>query len=62
VISALHSAKKTFKRPVLFAVWTGEEKGLLGSRYYVSHPTIPQERFAANVNLDQLPPSFRSKP
>ena len=25
----LHSAKKTFKRPVLFAVWTGEEKGLV---------------------------------
>jgi hypothetical protein len=31
----LHSAKKPPRRPILFAVWTGEEKGLLGSRYYV---------------------------
>jgi hypothetical protein len=57
----LHTAKTTVKRPVLFAVWTGEEKGLLGSRYYVAHPTIPKEQFAANVNLDQLRPIFPLK-
>jgi hypothetical protein len=57
----LRSAKKPLKRPVLFAVWTGEEKGLLGSRYYVAHPTIPKEKFAANVNLDQLRPIFPLK-
>ena len=58
---SLKAARKTMKRPVLFAVWTGEEKGLLGSRYYVAHPTIPKERFAANVNLDQLRPIFPLK-
>jgi Zn-dependent M28 family amino/carboxypeptidase len=57
----LKAARITMKRPVLFAVWTGEEKGLLGSRYYVAHPTIPKERFAANVNLDQLRPIFPLK-
>jgi hypothetical protein len=57
----LKMAKKSLKRPVLFAVWTGEEKGLLGSRYFVAHPTIPKERFAANINLDQLRPIFPLK-
>src|SRR6185503_9727513 len=30
-----------FRRPILFLVVTGEEKGLLGSRWFVKHPTIP---------------------
>jgi hypothetical protein len=57
----LHSARKPPRRPILFAVWTGEEKGLLGSRYYVAHPTISKEKFVANVNLDQLRPIFPLK-
>jgi Zn-dependent M28 family amino/carboxypeptidase len=46
------------KRSILFAAFTGEEKGLLGSRWYVDHPTIPISQLAANVNLDQLRPLF----
>ena len=46
------------RRPVLFAIFTGEEKGLLGSRYYTKHLTVPREQLAANVNLDQLRPIF----
>ena len=57
----LHATKKTLKRPVLFAVWTGEEKGLLGSKYFVAHPTAPKEKLAANINLDQLRPIFPLK-
>jgi len=57
----LHAAKKTLKRGVLFAVWTGEEKGLLGSKYFVAHPTVPKEKLAANINLDQLRPIFPLK-
>src|SRR4029077_20035062 len=49
------------RRSLLFAVVTGEEKGLLGSRYYTAHPTIPKERMAANLNLDQLRPIFPLK-
>ena len=37
---------------------TGEEKGLLGSRYYTTHVTVPREQLVANVNLDQLRPVF----
>jgi hypothetical protein len=49
------------KRSILFGVWTGEEKGLLGSKWYVAHPTLPKESFVANVNLDQLRPIFPLK-
>jgi hypothetical protein len=47
-----------FRRPILFLVVTGEEKGLLGSRWFVKHPTVPLSRIAADINLDQLRPIF----
>jgi Zn-dependent M28 family amino/carboxypeptidase len=47
-----------YRRPVLFAAFTGEEKGLLGSRYFVAHPTVPRQAIVANINLDQLRPIF----
>jgi hypothetical protein len=40
------------KRSIVFALWTGEEKGLLGSRYYVAHPLI--EKTVCNLNLDMI--------
>jgi hypothetical protein len=46
------------KRSVLFIAWTGEEKGLLGSRWFVAHPTVPLAQVAGVVNLDQLRPLF----
>ncbi|HDP95604.1 MAG TPA: M20/M25/M40 family metallo-hydrolase [Candidatus Aminicenantes bacterium] len=42
------------KRTVLFALWTGEESGLLGSTYYVAHPTYPLAKTVANLNLDMI--------
>jgi len=50
-----------YRRPILFAAWTGEEKGLLGSRWFVAHPTVPLSRIAADINLDQLRPIFPLK-
>ncbi|HEY7005770.1 MAG TPA: M28 family peptidase, partial [Sphingomicrobium sp.] len=50
-----------FKRPILFVAFTGEEKGLLGSHWYVAHPTVPLSRTAADINLDQLRPIFPLK-
>jgi Zn-dependent M28 family amino/carboxypeptidase len=47
-----------YRRPILFAAWTGEEKGLLGSRWFIAHPTVPKPRLAADINLDQLRPIF----
>jgi hypothetical protein len=52
---------RAFRRLILFAGWTGEEKGLLGSRWFVAHPTIPKPRLAADLNFDQLRPIFPLK-
>jgi len=41
-------------RSVLFALWTAEERGLLGSEHFGAHPTIPLEKMAANLTLDVL--------
>ena len=42
------------KRTVLFCLWTGEEEGLLGSRYYVMNPAFPIEKTVAYINLDMI--------
>ncbi len=42
------------KRSILFANWDAEEKGLLGSKHWVAHPTIPLDRVAAVLNLDMI--------
>lgn len=39
---------------VLFALWSGEEMGLLGSAHFVEHPTLPLSDVAANLNLDMV--------
>jgi Zn-dependent M28 family amino/carboxypeptidase len=39
-------------RTVIFALWTAEEKGLLGSEFYAAHPLYPLARTAAMINLD----------
>lgn len=39
-------------RSLIFAAWTAEEKGLLGSDYYAAHPVVPLGRTAAVINLD----------
>ncbi len=49
------------KRSILFCAFTGEEKGLLGSTWFVEHPTVPIANLAADINLDQLRPLFPLK-
>lgn len=46
------------KRSILFALWTGEEKGLLGSRYYVSHPFFTKEKTPMYFNMDMISRSY----
>jgi hypothetical protein len=41
-------------RSILLSAWAGEEKGLLGSRYYVSHPRFPLNRTAAMFQMDMI--------
>jgi hypothetical protein len=42
------------KRSVLCMLMTGEEKGLLGSKYYVTFPVFPLENTVADVNIDMV--------
>lgn len=42
------------RRSILFVVFGSEEKGLLGSFYYVDHPLRPLDKTAAVVNLDMI--------
>lgn len=42
------------RRSILFAIFTGEELGLLGSSYYVSHPQWPLAHTVCNLNIDMI--------
>ena len=42
------------KRSILFIATTGEEKGLLGSSYYIDNPVVPLYKTIANVNIDGI--------
>jgi Zn-dependent M28 family amino/carboxypeptidase len=44
----------TPKRTVLFAEWNAEEMGLLGSKHYVAHPTLPLDDTIAAYNFDMV--------
>jgi len=44
------------RRSLLFVIVTGEEKGLLGSKYFAAHPTVPPKSIAADVNVDMFLP------
>jgi len=57
----LSEAKTRPKRSVLFVIFTAEEKGLLGSRYFAGHPTVPENAIAADLNLDMFMPIFPLK-
>ena len=45
---------KPLNRGVIFAFWSGEELGLLGSAYFAEHPLVPLTNIAACVNFDMV--------
>lgn len=57
IASAFAEAKRQGlgpRRSVLCMLVTGEEKGLLGSEFYVEFPVFPLENTVANVNIDMI--------
>ena len=50
------------KRSVLFAAWSGEEAGLLGSTYYAANPVWPLETTVADITVDSLLPGTEIDP
>jgi Zn-dependent M28 family amino/carboxypeptidase len=50
----LFAANPRPQRTLVFAAWTGEERGLLGSEYYAQHPLFAMQTMAANLTFDTL--------
>jgi hypothetical protein len=50
------AAGSPFRRSVILLAVTGEEAGLLGSRWFAAHPTVPPSAIVADVNLDMFLP------
>lgn len=49
------------QRSVVFVAVTLEESGLLGSKYYVAHPTFPLDKIAGVINIDAMSVAGRAK-
>ena len=61
---AAHAGKGP-RRSLLFLANTGEEKGLLGSQYYTSHPVYPLANTVTDLNIDMIgrtDPAHEGKP
>ena len=58
---AFKKAKKQPERSIMFIALTGEEQGLLGSEYYGAHPLVPVNKTVANINIDAMQASGKTK-
>ena len=56
VAASLRKSPEQLKRSVLFLFVTGEEKGLLGSKYFTQYPTVDPEALVADINIDMFLP------
>ena len=54
VINAFVTTGLTCRRSILFALWDGEEKGLLGSEHWASNPSVPIEQIRLAINMDMV--------
>ncbi len=61
IADSLHRIHTQLKRSVLFVFVTGEEKGLLGSKYFAANPTVPKSSIVADINSDMFLPIFPLK-
>jgi Zn-dependent M28 family amino/carboxypeptidase len=56
VAAFLRKHPENLKRSLLFVFVTGEEKGLLGSKYFAAHPTVEPKSMVADINIDMFLP------
>lgn len=54
LVEAIAGARPAPRRSVLFLLTGGEERGLVGSRWYAAHPTVPLDSIVGLVNLDMI--------
>ena len=50
----LVNARVKPRRSILFVWHTAEEKGLLGSKWFTEHPTVPLNKIVAQLNMDMV--------
>jgi len=56
VAASLKAHPEKLSRSLLFVFVTAEEKGLLGSRFFATHPTVPAKSIVADINIDMFLP------
>lgn len=54
IAEALADLPENPRRSIVFLHVSGEEHGLLGSRWYSDHPTVPAQQIVANINVDMI--------
>ncbi|HEX3928969.1 MAG TPA: M28 family peptidase [Gemmatimonadales bacterium] len=54
IAEAVAALKGHTRRSVIFLNVSGEEKGLLGSAWFVNHPTVPLDLVVADINMDMI--------
>jgi hypothetical protein len=59
--ATVKETKPTVRRSILFLILTGEEKGLLGSKYFAGNPTVPAHSIVADINTDMFLPLYPLK-
>ena len=45
---------ENFRRGILFALWSGEEMGLIGSSHFAEHPAVALSNVVACLNFDMV--------
>ncbi|MGD8279362.1 MAG: M20/M25/M40 family metallo-hydrolase [Gemmatimonadota bacterium] len=54
IAEAFATAPEKPRRSILFVFHTGEEAGLLGSRWFTDHPTVPRDSIVTQINIDMI--------
>jgi hypothetical protein len=54
IAEAFAAAPEKPRRSLLFVWHIGEEEGMLGSRYFTDHPTVPRDSIVAQLNVDMI--------
>jgi len=54
IAEAFATSKQHPKRSILFVWHMGEEEGMLGSRFFTDHPTVPRDSIVAQLNVDMI--------
>ena len=54
IIDAVKQLPTPPKRSILFVLWDAEETGLIGSRHWISRPTVPLSRIVLCLNIDMI--------